>query len=114
MDLLYVIIDIFSRYVTGWMAATRESAAMAEKLIDATCAKHQISPGQLTMLLTITYYVSVHNHARRPRSPRTGSPVRGQVFDGAAQPAGGHAESTVRLSDSAASAAGRSYGRRPE
>jgi hypothetical protein len=83
------------------MAATRESAAMAEKLIDATCAKHQISPGQLTI------------HADRG-SPRTGSPVRGQVFDGAAQPAGGHAEGTVRLSDSAASAAGRSYGRRPE
>ena len=46
---LYVIIDIYSRYVTGWMLATRESAALAEKLIDATCAKQDISRGQLTI-----------------------------------------------------------------
>ena len=36
---LYVILDIFSRYVTGWMVATRESAALAERLISETCAK---------------------------------------------------------------------------
>jgi putative transposase len=46
---LYVIIDIYSRYVTGWMLATCESAALAEKLIDATCAKQDISRGQLTI-----------------------------------------------------------------
>jgi putative transposase len=46
---LYVIIDIFSRYVTGWMVAARECAALAEKLIDAACARQQISPGQLTI-----------------------------------------------------------------
>ena len=46
---LYVIIDIFSRYVTGWMVATRESAALAERLIFETCAKQQISPGQLAI-----------------------------------------------------------------
>jgi putative transposase len=46
---LYVIIDIFSRYVTGWMVAACESAALAEKLIDATCVKQQVSPGQLTI-----------------------------------------------------------------
>src|SRR5262249_35069462 len=44
---LYVILDIFSRYAVGWMAATRESAALAETLISQTCAKQQISPGQL-------------------------------------------------------------------
>ena len=42
---LYVILDIFSRYATGWMVATGESAALAEKLIGATCAKQHISPG---------------------------------------------------------------------
>jgi putative transposase len=46
---LYVIIDIFSRYVTGWMVATRESAALAERLIAETCAKQGISRGQLTI-----------------------------------------------------------------
>ena len=46
---LYVILDIFSRYVVGWMLAPRESAALAERLIAATCAKHAIPPGQLTI-----------------------------------------------------------------
>jgi len=34
-----VILDIYSRYVVGWLVATRESAALAEKLMGATCAK---------------------------------------------------------------------------
>ena len=46
---LYVILDIFSRYATGWMVATGESAVLAEKLIAATCAKQHISPGQLAI-----------------------------------------------------------------
>ena len=40
---LYVILDIYSRYAVGWMVATRESAALAEKLIAATCAKQGIT-----------------------------------------------------------------------
>ena len=46
---LYVILDIFSRYVVGWMLAPRESAALAERLIAETCAKHDIQPGHLTI-----------------------------------------------------------------
>ena len=46
---LYVILDIHSRYVTGWMLAARESAVLAEKLIAATCAKQGITDGQLTI-----------------------------------------------------------------
>ena len=46
---LYVILDIFSRYVVGWMLAPHESAALAERLIAETCAKHGIAPGQLTL-----------------------------------------------------------------
>jgi putative transposase len=46
---LYVILDIFSRYVVGWMVAPRESAALAEHLIRETCAKQGIAPGQLTL-----------------------------------------------------------------
>ena len=45
---LYVILDVFSRYAVGWMVATRESAALAEQFIAATCAKHAIAPDQLT------------------------------------------------------------------
>ena len=44
---LYVIMDIFSRYTVGWMVAHRESAVLAQRLIDATCEKEAIEPGQL-------------------------------------------------------------------
>lgn len=44
---LYVILDIFSRYVVGWMVAHRESALLAKKLIDETCQKQGVQPGQL-------------------------------------------------------------------
>lgn len=46
---LYVIIDIYSRYVVGWMVATRESAALAEVLIRQTCAKQGIHRDQLAL-----------------------------------------------------------------
>jgi len=46
---LYVILDIFSRYVVGWMIALRESAQLAEQLIADTVAKHSIAPGTLTL-----------------------------------------------------------------
>lgn len=46
---LYVILDIFSRYVVGWMVAHRESATLAKRLIEETYAKQQIPEGQLTL-----------------------------------------------------------------
>jgi putative transposase len=46
---LYVILDIYSRYAAGWMVATRESAALAEKLISETCAKQGITPREATV-----------------------------------------------------------------
>lgn len=46
---LYVILDIFSRYVTGWMVADAERTALAERLIEETCAKEAIEPGDLTL-----------------------------------------------------------------
>ena len=46
---LYVILDIFSRYVVGWMIALREAAHLAEQLIADTVAKHNIAPGTLTL-----------------------------------------------------------------
>jgi putative transposase len=44
---LYVILDIFSRNVVGWLLAHRESATLAMKLIEETCRKEGIEPGQL-------------------------------------------------------------------
>lgn len=46
---LYVVMDVFSRYVVGWMVAHREAAALAQKLIEATCVRQGIEPGQLTI-----------------------------------------------------------------
>jgi putative transposase len=46
---LYVLLDVFSRYVTGWMVAYRESAELAKRLIEESCKKQQIQPGQLTL-----------------------------------------------------------------
>jgi len=46
---LYVILDIYSRYVVGWMVASRESGPLAEVLIRQTCAKQGIGANQLTI-----------------------------------------------------------------
>jgi putative transposase len=46
---LYVILDLFSRYVVGWMVAAQENARLAERLIQATCEKQGIGPQQLTI-----------------------------------------------------------------
>jgi putative transposase len=46
---LYVILDIYSRYVVGWMVAAREAAALAERLLADTIAAQQVQPGQLTV-----------------------------------------------------------------
>ena len=46
---LYVILDIFSRYVVGWMIADAESKERARKLIQKTALKQKIQPNQLTL-----------------------------------------------------------------
>ena len=46
---LYVILDIFSRYVVGWMIALREASTLAKRLIAETCQKQRIIEGQLTL-----------------------------------------------------------------
>ena len=46
---LYVIIDVYSRYVVGWMVATRESKRLARRLIQETCARQGIVAGHLTI-----------------------------------------------------------------
>jgi putative transposase len=46
---LYVILDIFSRYVVGWLVAQRESEALAVQLLKETCSKQQIGRGELVV-----------------------------------------------------------------
>jgi len=65
---LYVILDIFSRYVTGWLIALKESAELAEQLIADTLAKQAIEPGTLTL------------HADRGASMRS-KPVAALLID---------------------------------
>jgi putative transposase len=46
---LYMILDIFSRYVVGWMLAYRESAELAKRLIEQTIEREKIERGSLTL-----------------------------------------------------------------
>jgi putative transposase len=46
---LYVLLDLFSRFVVGWLIAEREAAALAEQLIAESCARQQIAHDQLTL-----------------------------------------------------------------
>ena len=46
---LYVLLDIFSRYVVGWLLAREESAALAKALITESCERQQIGRDQLVV-----------------------------------------------------------------
>ncbi len=46
---LYVILDIFSRYVVGWLVAEHEREELAQALIHRTTLRQGIDPGQLTL-----------------------------------------------------------------
>jgi putative transposase len=46
---LYVILDVFSRYVVGWMVAHQETAVLAQRLIEQTCGAQGITRAQLTL-----------------------------------------------------------------
>lgn len=46
---LYVMLDVYSRCVVGWLLAECESAQLAKELVATCCARHQIEPGQLTI-----------------------------------------------------------------
>lgn len=46
---LYVVLDVFSRYVVGWLLAHREAASLARRLLAATAARERIPPDQLTV-----------------------------------------------------------------
>jgi putative transposase len=65
---LYVILDIFSRLVVGWLIADREDAELAEQLIADSVARHDVEPGTLTL------------HADRGTSMRS-KPVAALLID---------------------------------
>jgi hypothetical protein len=46
---LYVILDVYSRYVVGWMVAHGEAASLAERLLADTIAAQQVDDGQLAV-----------------------------------------------------------------
>lgn len=46
---LYVILDVYSRKVVGWMLSRRESSTLATELIRMSCNREGISPAQLTV-----------------------------------------------------------------
>jgi putative transposase len=46
---LYVVLDIFSRKAVGWLIAEKESSVLAKHLVEETCAREGVEPGQLTL-----------------------------------------------------------------
>ena len=46
---LYVVIDIFSRCIVGWLAAGRECKTLAAQLLKDTCEKQGVTPNTLTI-----------------------------------------------------------------
>jgi putative transposase len=78
---LYVILDVFSRYVPGWMLAEREAAELAEQLIAETCAKQGIGADQLILhsdrgsamrsktVAQLLIYLGVAKSHSRPHTP---------------------------------------------
>jgi putative transposase len=46
---LYVVLDIFSRYVVGWTVAAQEDGPLARHLIAESCRKEGIQPGQVIL-----------------------------------------------------------------
>jgi len=46
---LYTVVDIYSRYIRGWMLARAERAGLAQAVLEETIDKQEIAPGQLTI-----------------------------------------------------------------
>jgi transposase InsO family protein len=46
---LYVVLDLFSRFVVAWMVSRKENSALAKQLMDEATTRYGIEPGQLTL-----------------------------------------------------------------
>lgn len=58
---LYVVLDIYSRYVVGWLLARSENAELAKRLVRESCERHHIDAGALT----------IHSDRGSPMTSRT-------------------------------------------
>jgi transposase InsO family protein len=52
------MLDVFSRFVAGWMVAPREKAELAKRFIKETIAKHRIPAGQLNIQVQTVWPVN--------------------------------------------------------
>ena len=46
---LYVVLDLFSRFVLAWMVSRKENSALAQQLMAEATARYRIDAGQLTI-----------------------------------------------------------------
>lgn len=91
---LHVVPDLFSRFVVGWLIASRESAALAEQNIAESCDRQSIAPGQLTIhsdrggpmtaksLTLLDTDLGITPGLARPRRPDDTPNLRSTVQDG--------------------------------
>jgi len=61
---LFVILDIFSRYVVGWHDRCTRNRGLAEQLIADTVAKQNIDPGTLTLACRPRYQHALQTRRR--------------------------------------------------
>jgi putative transposase len=77
---LYVLVDIFSRYVLGWLLGRHESAALATVLIAESCERQHIAPDQLTLHADRRPAMTTKPVARLLATPRARCPRRVSQF----------------------------------
>jgi putative transposase len=46
---LYVVLDLFSRFIVAWMISGKENAALAQQLIQEAVERYRIDAGELTL-----------------------------------------------------------------
>jgi putative transposase len=46
---LYVVLDLYSRFVVAWMLSSKENSALAQQLFDEAALRYEVAAGQLTV-----------------------------------------------------------------
>lgn len=46
---LYVVLDLYSRFVVAWMVSRKENSSLAQQLMDEATHRYSIAPNQLTI-----------------------------------------------------------------
>ena len=72
---LYVMLDMFSRYVVGWLLADHEAASLAQELIATTCERQNTSPRSTLRVQSLFSCANTsQDMARKRRERPTGTP----------------------------------------